>query len=209
MRKRSNSLFYGAVAVLIIVCAFVYCWKSLVPKYYSQRSEIDMADEELKAATNKLESIKTTGTTLQSIASITDQLFVAIPGDKDAPNLITELEAIATKHNLIIPAIQIEDRTSTGNTQTSNANAVPISFSVNGTFEDLNAFVGTIEKDIRFMNINSITMASDEENQGILSLSMQIEAYKRAGSGKGTGTTAPASSSNTASPTASTAGVSP
>lgn len=186
-KRKSNNMFYGGVTFIIVVCSFVYSWKFLVPKYNSQKAEIKTVEDELKAATNKLESIKITRTTLETLKPITSQLFIAVPGDKDSPNLITELEAIALKHKMIIPAIQIADSgaasaagTSTGVGATSSANAVSISFAVNGSFDNLNAFVTSIEKDIRFMNIKSLSVTSNDEEPDKMSLTLQIEAYKRA-----------------------------
>lgn len=182
MRQKTNNTFYGGITVLIVACSFVYSWKFLVPKYNSQKTEINTVDTELKAATNKLESIKTTRTTLETLKPITNQLFIAVPGDKDSPNLITELEAIALKYKIIIPSIQIADgaKAATGATGSApiSTNAVSISIAVNGSFADLNSFVGSLEKDIRFMNIKSLSMTSTDDPTK-MSLTLQIEAYKR------------------------------
>lgn len=186
-KRRSNNMFYGGVIFIIVVCSFVYSWKFLVPKYNSQKAEITVVEDELKAATNKLESIKATRLTLETLKPITNQLFIAVPGDKDSPNLVTELEAIALKNKILIPSIQISDSTvtpTTGNSQNvavaSSANSVLISFAVNGSFDNLNALITSIEKDIRFMNVKSLSIASNEEDPGNMSLTIQIEAYKRA-----------------------------
>jgi Tfp pilus assembly protein PilO len=109
---------------------------------------------------------------------------VAVPGDKDSPNLITELEAMALKYKIIIPAIQIADgskaaASATSATESASANAVSVSIAINGSFENLNAFVASIEKDIRFMNIKSLSITSNEEDPNKMSLTLQIEAYKR------------------------------
>jgi Tfp pilus assembly protein PilO len=187
MTKKSNSTFYGGVTVLIVICSFIYSWKFLVPKYNTQKAEIKVVEDELKMATNKLESIKTTKVTLESLKPITNQLFIAVPGDKDSPNLITELEALALKNKIVIPSIQIAEGSianSGGETATasSGANAVSISFAVSGSFENLNSLIVSIEKDIRFMNIKSFSFSANEKDSNQMSLTLQIEAYRRSAS---------------------------
>ena len=184
MRKKSNNIFYGGITVLIVICSFAYCWKFLLPKYVSQKAEIKTVEDELKSATNKLESIKKTRVTLETLKPITSQLFVAVPGDKDSPNLITELEATALKNKLIIPSIQISDGakaapTTTAATAPTTGGVVSISIAVNGSFDNLNAFITLLEKDLRFMNIKTLSITAGEDPSKI-SLTLQLEAYKRA-----------------------------
>ncbi|OQA04353.1 MAG: Pilus assembly protein, PilO [bacterium ADurb.Bin400] len=112
-----------------------------------------------------------------------EKLFVAIPSKADEPNLISELEAVAKKHQLIIPTISISTGDENGSASMSDGstasptNRVRVSFSVTGNFDSLSQFVASVEKDLRFSNIKNINIAASEDE---MSLSLSIDVYMRA-----------------------------
>lgn len=186
MKKRSNSALYGIIAFLIIAGSFGYSWKVIVPQYQENQSSLDQADNETRAAKLKLESLKTAKTSLDQLGDIVNQMFIAIPEDKDTPNLITELEAVAAKQNIVLPSIQISDSlsgsaTAIANGEVSSSNAISVSLSVEGSFQDLHNFIAALEKDIRFMNITSVSLTKASET-GNMSLSIELEVYQRSSS---------------------------
>lgn len=205
--KKTSSAFYAGAAFLIALASFLYAWKFIIPNYSENKATLANLESEIGDANKKLESLKTAKNTLDQLGELPDQLFVSIPEDKDMPNLITELEALAGKYKIVIPAIQVSDggtQSSSGNTAsaatgtTANAaspNAVSISFAVDGSFEELSGLISSLEKDIRFVNIKSASISAGEE--GSLALSLELEAFKR--------NTGVATSSTSASPDASSA----
>ncbi len=180
--KRSNSGFYGLLAVLIAVASFVYCWKQIIPAYQKNQEQVAKVNKEIELSKVKLESLQTTKNSLDQLGDIVNRLFIAIPSDKDTPNLITELEAIAAKSETIIPSIQIASAAAqapaSGAAAATPKNAVSVSFSVNGTFENLNKMITALEKDIRFTNIKSLTYSVSSDGK-TTSLALQFEVYKR------------------------------
>ena len=187
--QRNNSGFYAMAAVLLTAASFLYAWKFVVPDYQKNLEGIERTNKEIDLAKVKLESLQKTKNSLNQLGDVVDKLFLAVPADKDAPNLITELEAIATKYDTIIPSIEANDSTglanpSAGNTAVSPApssNAIMVSFSVQGSFENLNKMISTLENDIRFTNIKSLTFAVTPDNKET-SLAIQMEVYKRGSS---------------------------
>lgn len=167
--KRSNSTIYVAFVLLIIGACFVLSWQFLIPKYKTDKEQLMETNSDIDAARGKFDSLKTTQGSLTELGDLVNQMLVAIPEDADAPDLITELEAIGAKNRLVIPAISVLD----GETD----NSVKISFAVNGDFANLSGLINSLEKDIRFMNINDISLSSGENKA--MSLSIQLTAYKR------------------------------
>lgn len=175
MGKRNNNQFYGFLAVLITIAAFIGCWQLIIPKYKSNRQSLDTLTKEVAAAKQQEDSIKTASTSLSGLGAIVDQMMVAIPKDKDTANLISELEQIASKHNTYIPTIQVADSSTT---QTgSSSDEVIISLSVSGAFADLQGFVKSIEGNLKYFNIQSLSLSAPAG--GPMSLSLQIKAYKQ------------------------------
>jgi len=168
----------------IIVGCFLYSWKVIIPDYQNKLTLLSQVENETKSAKTKLESLDLAKGTLNKLGDIVDKMFVAIPSDKDTPNLITELEAIADKQDLILPGIQISEQTSQSETAVANgvvssSNAIPVSFTVEGSFTQLNNFIAALEKDVRFMNITSISVLKGSEEEDSLGMSIQLEVFKR------------------------------
>jgi len=180
MRRRSNSAFYGFLALLIVVISVIYVWKFLIPSYQSTKSQISILDKEVRGASNKLESIRTTKTTLDQIGIVRDEVFLAVPEGKDTPNLITELEALVAKEKMVIPSIQIADQSSVASAgQAAATNAISINFALDGGFTSINNVIAYLEKDIRFMNIQGLSLAVNGEDKTKMNMAVDIEAYIR------------------------------
>ena len=187
--KKDNSSAYLLLTFMIIVACFVVSWKLIIPKYQANLQQRDQLDIDIKNSSNKLDSLKTTQSSLNKLGDLVNKMLVAVPNDKDSANLITELEAIANTYTVTIPSIQITDKGSESNTITGSTgetpvsrNQVAISFSAYGSYLNLVSFIGSIEKDIRFMNIDSYSLTSSSDQKGesdeIMTLSIQITAYK-------------------------------
>ena len=186
--KKSNSKFLSnSIAIILTLTIFLISWKFILPSYSSNRAKSTALTSEVSEAQEKIASIDSAKADLSGISDTINQLLVAIPSDKDIPNLISELEAIAAKNSLIIPAIDTSGQTAAAATETSleisSGTPVNISFSVAGPVDNIFAFTGSLEKSIKFMNIKAITMTS--ENGTDVSASYNIEAYSRGNANDG------------------------
>jgi len=178
MRRSSNS-YHLALAIIIIVGCFYYSYNRLIPRYQQHRSELALIQHEVKAIDEKMQSLQNSKQTIIDLGDVVDKMLVAVPSDKDAPNLITELEALAIKHRVYIPNISIVDPSDNSATveMSADSNIVTVSFAANGSFSDLHQFIQSIEKDLRFMSIKNITVSSVGDQ---VSMSIQLDTYKRA-----------------------------
>ncbi len=179
----SNSVF---IPVLLTVACFLLSWYMVLPDYYEARSELDVLEDEVLAARAKYSSLETTKTDLASMADVMDLIYVSVSKNTDEPNLITELEAISLKHELVIPSISISDPSAgaeeSGTYYSSDGTdegygAVQVSFSVAGDFAKLNEFISSLEKSLKFMNIKSLSYSAGEGDD-LIYLSIQLETYK-------------------------------
>lgn len=184
--KKNNYSSFVVLVLLIVAASFYFSWQFILPNYKQNRLELAKTNMEIDSAKEKLDSLKTAQSSLNSLGNMVDQMFVAVPKDADESNLITELEAIATKCQTYIPSIQIGTNSSSSSDSSANSftdtasagssNVIPISFSVNGSYENLNQFVTDVEKDVRFMDIKTLSLSVSD---GKASLSMQINSFKR------------------------------
>ncbi|MEK7096362.1 MAG: type 4a pilus biogenesis protein PilO [Patescibacteria group bacterium] len=177
--KKNNSTSSVAFAILIIGACFIFSWQMLVPQYKQNKEKLLQLNSEVNAARDKLDSLKAASDSLTELGTLVDQMLVAVPKDADQPNLITELEAIGAKNQVVIPAVSVTD--------SEIDNSITIGFSINGSFAQISSVIASLEKDIRFMNMQSLSIA--DGGNGAMSLSVQIKAYKQtSGAGSTTGT---------------------
>jgi len=181
----SNS---ALIPALLTVACFLLAWQIVLPNYYQAKGDLDVLEEEVLAARAKYNSLETTKSDLASMTDIMNLIYVSVSDGTDEPNVITELEAISLKHELVIPSISISDPTAgiagdneyyysdTGDTGAA-LNAVQVSFSVAGDFAKLNEFISSLEKSVKFMNIRSLSYSSSKEDD-LIYLSIQLETYK-------------------------------
>ena len=169
MSKFNNEKFQAVCAILISIAAIIVCWEVALPSYAKNIADRDQYQADATAAQAKLTSVNTNATKLSASGAdeIINQLKIAIPEDKDLPNLITELEAIAKNEGMFIPAPSITDGAD---------NTVAISFGISGTLQEIESFMATIQSDLRFFNIKSISMSTSKD---VINMSLTIEAYKR------------------------------
>lgn len=184
MKRTNDNAFFGAIIFIIVAGCFIYSWKFIIPSYEADKKDIASLDNEIKSAKTKLESLKVAESSINQLGDVVDKVLLAVPSDNDTPNLITELEAVAKKSNILIPGIQISNSSSASTAastiaSTSSSNEVSISFSVNGKFEDLSSFISSIETDLRYMNVISYTLSSGGEDNSLMSLAVQLKAYRR------------------------------
>lgn len=180
--SRSNNYLYVAIILLLVGGSFVFTWKYTIPKYQENQSQEAQIDQEIKASKTKLESLKTSKNSLDQLGETVDQVLLAVPTDEDIPNLITEIEAIGAKNQIAIPGVQIGQGgvvTGGGAGSIASTNEITISFLAGGSFEGLTGLMSTIEKDLRFMNIDNFALNKTDKEEGSgMSVNLQITAYK-------------------------------
>lgn len=167
MRQSNN--FWSVLAVLVCGLSFFYCWQFLMPSFRTNQVKLAQAEADKKAIKAKLDSLSKAKTTMDSLGGVLDQIFVAVPKDKDTPNIVAELEALSSLHKTAISTIQITE-------SPGAVDEVNISFSVAGTFEEMNGFIKSIEKNAKFMNIKSVSISGTDR---YIALTFQITAYKQ------------------------------
>lgn len=176
-------MFSNAIAVILTIIVFLIVWKLMLPTYADNKSTETKVSSELSDAQSEITSIEAAKSDLSSITTTVNQLLVAIPSDKDEPNLISELEAIGAKNSLVLPSIDISsDKSSSADSvqPVLAGSAIAINFTVVGPFANVGTFTDSLEKSIKFMHIKSITMTSADANN--VTASYSVETYSRADS---------------------------
>lgn len=170
----SNMSIANTVIVFISAVLILLCWKMLLPNYFDAKLGLENLKSELRQDKEKLDSIQKAKSDLDGVSTIKDKIFVAFSKDSDTPNAISELEAIAIKNNLVIPSIDISQKTQEPSSDGSWSK-IKIAFSVSGDFAQMSSFMAALEKSIKFMDIRTLNIGSSPD--GKYSLALQLDAY--------------------------------
>lgn len=175
MQKNNGSMSSGVIAFLAAVMFFLVSWLWIMPQYRQGQADLARVTYEVNAAKEKLTSLQSAQSTLDSLGGTFDSMLVAVPKDQDSGNIITTLEAIATANKTYIPSFQIGGTSaSAASSVSSTVGTVPVVFSTTGTFESLNTFVKAIESNLKFFNIRTISVSSSDSG---ISMTIQLDAY--------------------------------
>ena len=177
MNKKNSTSIY--VPVILTICVVIVAWYLIAPGYMDAKYEKQELENEVISLNERLSWLKDADSRLESSSSTFDKLLISVPSeDMDEPNAIAELEAIALKHNLSIPAIAFSGYSDSGDEDVDQtyvpADRVSITMSLEGGFEELSSFIADLEKSVKFMNIRSFTFSDNGETK---SLSVDIEAF--------------------------------
>lgn len=182
MQKSNNNTFYGVLAVLLVGASFLIAKMWILPQYQKSKTESAQVESERKAAQAKLDSLTKVKGKMTTLSDTVNNMFIAIPKDNDTENIVTALEQIALSNKIYIPTFQISDSSASSVANTdetitvATGNTVDIAFSVTGSMTDLTNFVKAIESDLKFFDVQGISMSSSE---GVVSMTLQIRAYKQ------------------------------
>ncbi len=179
--KKNNSSTLSLLAIILTIGAVIISWRLISPSYAANVKKLSDLDQEISNVSSKIESLDITKNDLSLIDSTLKSIMVAVPDNTDEPNLITELEAIALKNNIILPSISISKGQSAD--LDISGQTISIALNVTGTFGELNGFIEALEKSIKFMNIKSLNYTLADE--GKMALSLNIEAYSMSPSSSG------------------------
>ena len=74
---KNNNKFYGFMILVLVVASFVFCWKSVIPKYQDNKQKTAQLEQDIKTAKIKLESLKTTKSDIDKMGDTVNQMLIS------------------------------------------------------------------------------------------------------------------------------------
>lgn len=181
----SKSSVTTILPVVLTILMLLIAWYVVAPGFRAAKQEKTNLEDEVVSLQERLAWLEDAETGMESAEATFDKLFISVPSlGNDEPNAISELEAIALRHNLQIPSIGFSEAVSDEFAYDENIDEDPISaarasisLSVEGGFDEISSFILDIENSVKFMNVKSLTLIPGTENE--TSLTLEIEAYSQ------------------------------
>lgn len=185
MNKNEMNLLFPIITLAIAVVAFLVVLKILMPKVAVDQAKVSAAESDVNMAQAKLDSISAAKNSMDRMPDIVNNLLISVPDSVDAPDLITEVAAIASANQLTINTMsppsnkssQAATATTAGKVSATASTSSEVAVSVSGSFPAVNNFISGIETSIRFSKITSLTISSSSE--GSVTASIIFDVYKR------------------------------
>ncbi len=185
MDKKEFNLLLPAITLIVIITGFLFALKVLMPKVAENQARIKAVNTDIAKAEAKLDSLRTAQSSMTKLSDVVNNILIAVPDSIDSPNLIVEIEAIASANKVGIASLSPPtdrnsgDINSSGSLSTGEESSSGLSVTVSavGSFQDINNFISGIESSIRFSKITALTITSSQE--GPLSVSISFDVYKR------------------------------
>jgi len=108
----------------------------------------------------------------------------ALPEGKDIPNLIVQFEALASENGLILEKLSFDTKHSKKDSESKKAYEVlNVTLSLTGDYTGLKNFLGSLENNIRIMDIISIGFSTaameglPETTQAVFTFDIELQTY--------------------------------
>ncbi|OGZ35504.1 MAG: hypothetical protein A3A94_02625 [Candidatus Portnoybacteria bacterium RIFCSPLOWO2_01_FULL_43_11] len=115
-----------------------------------------------------------------------EEVYLALPKEKDIPNLLVYFESLSTANGLILESIdfgEIDDETKRGDKKETEKllKSREVELTVSGTYNAFKNYLRALEENIRSMNVNSIDFISRElitaADSDFLDFDLKVEVY--------------------------------
>ena len=166
------------IGAFLVAIAGILFWTLLMPAYdnvMAQRDAIAERADIIKERTDIIANIKTL--TLEYANRSTDIARFAsiVPAQKSAPELISSIQALATQNGLQLTTIALSGGTT--NQDVNPYQGQPIDLGLNGDYLAFKSFLIALERNIRLIDIISISASPTSENSPIISFRIKGNAY--------------------------------
>lgn len=189
------------LASLLLTLALVFIF--IDPLWSSAkilRSEIARQQADLNKINELLEKTQKLDQELASLEEESQRIFLALPEEKDVPNLLIQFEALALNNGLLLESInfgdfestqesskvkakEIEEEDSVSSVRSSTKKKIalrkiPVEISINGSYSAFKKYLVDLEKSVRSMNVNSIKLLTGAEGEEASILTSAIGIFE-------------------------------
>lgn len=164
------------IGAVVIAVALFLVWMLLVPQYQkimAYRNAISERQGLLTERAGILEKIKTLNQQARTKIGDIQKFSSVVPTKKDEAGLISAFDRIAQNLGVELPEISLA---TTMNTK-QNLSGVSVSLKLTGTYDQMIAFLDSIETNIRLLDISDLTAAPTAVGSTILNFNLNATAY--------------------------------
>jgi Tfp pilus assembly protein PilO len=177
------------IIILAIVGVTVFFDVPKIQNILYLKKQIEEQEELLSKNQTLLARIGDLTKTYEASKKNIEKIGYVLPSDEDTPNLIVQLEALAFAGGLVLEGmsftVAVEEKVGRAQQARTQAEVVPekyqtltIDLSLIGTYSAFKAFLKSLEKNIRLMDIISVSFSGEEqEDMEVFNFSLKLRTY--------------------------------
>ncbi|MCL5008904.1 MAG: type 4a pilus biogenesis protein PilO [Patescibacteria group bacterium] len=187
--KAQSLNFSLTEVVLLLIMIGLFYWYMVMPKQASLKAaqaQITQLTTDKSNIQGQIDSLNSSIKTLSSSKSSIADMDEALPLDSRTTKLQLLVESLASQAGVSLESVSFDSDSKTVYASSKEAAANPFSqprklkviggsVAVLGSFDQVQAFLGKVEKSARVLNIQ--TMNLNVQDAGVMSLRLDLEAY--------------------------------
>lgn len=178
--KKASTVIMIAMTIAAVVLSLSLVGLKFMWSINTHNSKViakkELARDTLKDNVDKIDDLIANFEQLEQGKINSQTILDALPSKYDFPALATSVEALASRSGLVLKSYAGDDNEATA--INSEVNPVPIEMPVNitveGSYESLVRFINNLDKSIRPMQVNQITIKGTDQT---LKVDMQLSSY--------------------------------
>ena len=176
--KSSSAMFITLACVIVIGGVGYFVINPGISGLKDASVKLDAKAKEVTELNDKITTLKSLQSQFTQASDTVEKLQLAIPSTDQMPEIMVQIETMASESGLRVNSIQPAKETTAGNVAESKA-SVPVTVSLQGDYPGLYTFLTKMEKDIRPMNVKSINIATaTKEETSVVNFTLNLEILK-------------------------------
>lgn len=176
MNKKDMNLLLPAITMILAIAGYFVSSNLLIPPIKENSAKVQAFDSDIAKANEKLDSISAADKSMSDLSDLVNNLLIAVPDSINSPDLITEIETIASQNQVQLPSLSPPVSLGSTTSDVGVGSDYITSLSIVGSFQNVNNFINSLETSIRYSKINNLTLASTEDG---LTASISFSVYSR------------------------------
>jgi Tfp pilus assembly protein PilO len=174
------------IALLVIILILTFVAYPFYQKASATNQQIKIKRQEEGALKQRLEDLKELEKNYDGAKDKAKMAVLALPTEEQIPELLVQLENIASENAMVFLEISPGEKIKGGKkTETATIpkttpggiyQELPMTIKISGSFANLNAYLKSIENNIRILDVDSISIEKNIEAKS-LDIDLAIRAY--------------------------------
>lgn len=166
LTERNKQLIIVVITIVVAVAGF-YFGNMQYQSAMEAKKDLNNAQADLENKQSELSDLKTLNEKLTNMRVEIDDVKKVVPQGPDIPELLVNLEAIASRSLMTFNSVTVSE--AGRSTSAAEGTAVSptgvqnlsISVSVTGEYNNLKVYLDSLEKNIRLLDVQSVSMGSE------------------------------------------------
>jgi len=186
MNQEKKSLYINIAIIItsliVIIGVFILLIYPLYEQIKTLNQEIQIKQQQEESLQNRLTQLKELETNYNKAKDKSQTINIALPNEKQIPEILVQLSNIAGESGMTLTEItptKEQKEKSASSASSALYKELPLNIKLSGSFKGLKNYLSGIEKNLRIMDTNAISIEKDTQNpeNKLLNISLLVVAY--------------------------------